>query len=49
MLNNLIELLHFIFPTFQLMVALLRIVELNSGSIKIDGIDIKKLGLKKLR
>lgn len=32
-----------------LMVALLRIVELASGSIKIDGIDIKSLGLKKLR
>ena len=32
-----------------LMVALLRIVELSSGSIKIDGIDIKSLGLKKLR
>lgn len=32
-----------------LMVALLRIVELASGSIEIDGIDIKSLGLKKLR
>jgi len=32
-----------------LMVALLRIVELHSGCIKIDGIDIRKLGLKKLR
>ncbi|KAL3782293.1 hypothetical protein ACHAW5_010595 [Stephanodiscus triporus] len=41
MLNNLIDLLHFILS--------LRIVELNSGSIKIDGIDIKELGLKKLR
>lgn len=32
-----------------LMVALLRIVELDSGVIKIDGIDIKKVGLKNLR
>ena len=32
-----------------LMVALLRIVELHGGLIKIDGIDIKSLGLKKLR
>ena len=31
------------------MVALLRIVELHAGLIKIDGIDIKSLGLKKLR
>ena len=31
------------------MVALLRIVELDSGSINIDGVDIKHLGLKKLR
>lgn len=31
------------------MVALLRIVELSSGSIKIDGIDIRLVGLKKLR
>lgn len=32
-----------------LMVALLRIVELYSGSIKIDGVDIRNVGLKKLR
>ena len=32
-----------------LMVALLRIVELDSGVIKIDGIDIKQVGLKNLR
>ena len=32
-----------------LMVALLRIVELDSGSIKIDGVDISTLGLTKLR
>jgi ATP-binding cassette subfamily C (CFTR/MRP) protein 1 len=32
-----------------LMVALLRIVELDSGSIKIDGVDIRNVGLKKLR
>ena len=32
-----------------LMVALLRIVELDSGSIEIDGVDIKDVGLKKLR
>lgn len=32
-----------------LMVALLRIVELHGGSIEIDGIDIKSVGLKKLR
>ena len=31
------------------MVALLRIVELYSGSIKIDGVDIRIVGLKKLR
>jgi len=31
------------------MVALLRIVELSSGSIKIDGVDIRTVGLKKLR
>ena len=31
------------------MVALLRLVELHSGSIEIDGQDIKKVGLKKLR
>ena len=35
--------------SIQLMVALLRIVELHAGSIEIDGIDIKSLGLKKLR
>ena len=32
-----------------LMVALLRIVELDAGIIKIDGVDIKNVGLKKLR
>eukprot|EP00581_Thalassiosira_minuscula_P016410 CAMPEP_0183715472 /NCGR_PEP_ID=MMETSP0737-20130205/9671_1 /TAXON_ID=385413 /ORGANISM="Thalassiosira miniscula, Strain CCMP1093" /LENGTH=1569 /DNA_ID=CAMNT_0025944567 /DNA_START=70 /DNA_END=4779 /DNA_ORIENTATION=+ len=32
-----------------LMVALLRIVELYSGSIKIDDVDIRSVGLKKLR
>lgn len=32
-----------------LMVALLRIVELHSGCIKIDGVDIRSVGLKKLR
>lgn len=32
-----------------LMVALLRIVELYSGCIKVDGLDIRELGLKKLR
>ena len=32
-----------------LMVALLRIVELHSGSIKIDDVDIRAVGLKKLR
>ena len=32
-----------------LMVALLRICELDSGSIKIDGVDIRSVGLKKLR
>lgn len=32
-----------------LMVALLRIVELYGGSIKIDDVDIKSVGLKKLR
>ena len=32
-----------------LMVALLRIVELYQGSIKIDGVDIRSIGLKKLR
>ena len=31
------------------MVALLRICELDSGSIKIDGVDIRSVGLKKLR
>jgi ABC-type multidrug transport system fused ATPase/permease subunit len=31
------------------MVALLRIVELDYGMIKIDGVDIKSVGLKKLR
>ena len=31
------------------MMALLRIVELHDGSIEIDGIDIKSVGLKKLR
>ena len=31
------------------MVALLRLVELDSGSIKIDGVDISKVGLKTLR
>jgi ATP-binding cassette subfamily C (CFTR/MRP) protein 1 len=35
--------------SIQLMVALLRIVELHAGLIKIDGIDIKSLGLKKLQ
>ena len=30
------------------MVALLRICELDSGSIKIDGVDIHSVGLKKL-
>jgi len=29
-----------------LMVALLRICELDSGSIKIDGVDIRSVGLK---
>lgn len=32
-----------------LMVALLRLVELDSGSIKIDGVDIRSVGLKTLR
>ena len=32
-----------------LMVTLLRICELDSGSIKIDGVDIQSVGLKKLR
>ena len=32
-----------------LMVTLLRICELDSGSIKIDGVDIRSVGLKKLR
>jgi len=32
-----------------LMTALLRIVELDSGSIKIDGVDISKVGLTRLR
>ena len=32
-----------------LMVALLRIVELDEGAIKIDGVNIKDVGLKKLR
>lgn len=32
-----------------LMVALLRIVELDAGAIRIDGVDIKNVGLKKLR
>lgn len=32
-----------------LMVALLRIVELDAGAIKIDGVNIKDVGLKKLR
>ena len=32
-----------------LMAALMRLVELDSGSIVIDGIDISKLGLKRLR
>eukprot|EP00804_Cyclotella_cryptica_P002769 CCRYP_021220-RE/>CCRYP_021220-RE protein AED:0.04 eAED:0.04 QI:4107/1/1/1/1/0.71/7/473/383 len=32
-----------------LMVALLRMVELDAGIIKIDGVDIKNVGLKKLR
>jgi ATP-binding cassette subfamily C (CFTR/MRP) protein 1 len=32
-----------------LMVVLLRICELDSGSIKIDGVDIRSVGLKKLR
>lgn len=32
-----------------LVVALLRLVELDEGTIEIDGIDISKLGLKKLR
>ena len=31
------------------MVSLLRLVELDSGSITIDGIDIRNLGLKLLR
>ncbi|XP_067124016.1 ATP-binding cassette sub-family C member 5-like isoform X2 [Centruroides vittatus] len=33
----------------SLLSSLLRLVELNSGSIHIDGIDIKNLGLKQLR
>ncbi|EIN04040.1 hypothetical protein PUNSTDRAFT_55872 [Punctularia strigosozonata HHB-11173 SS5] len=33
----------------SIMTALFRIVELSSGTIKIDGIDISKLGLKDLR
>lgn len=32
-----------------LMVALLRIVELDAGAIRIDGVDIKNVGMKKLR
>ncbi|KAF9517313.1 hypothetical protein BS47DRAFT_1291272, partial [Hydnum rufescens UP504] len=33
----------------SLMTALFRLVELSSGSIRIDGLDISKLGLRKLR
>ena len=31
------------------MTALYRLVELSSGSIRIDGVDISKVGLKQLR
>jgi len=37
------------FEESTLMVALLRIVELDAGAIEIDGVDIASLGLKKLR
>lgn len=39
----------FSFVESTLMVALLRIVELDAGVIKIDNVDIASLGLKKLR